>query len=338
MAQRRDRSSNQQSGAARSQTSDSMPKARKARADNHLPRTQMAQAVLASPETVRKTKRRRSAGLPTLMWLLLVVLAALGGWFVGFVLMGGVGSHAAYGTLTQKAALSESELDEVVGSYTLEGKRYDITAREALEQESSIDAARNQDGTYAMPSAEEVLAAARTAVLQREIDKRGITVSDEEVLAYAQAQFGTSDLAALAGSYAMDEATVKARMSESAAMAKLRDQVIGVGASVPQPPIEPQEGAAENPTEEYAAYVIALAGSEWDSERDAWASTEGPLASALKDFEISSQGATYEAARTAYNVAFQAYNDRMTVAGTEWSAFVNELLCQAKVAISSLVA
>ena len=102
----------------------------------------------------------------------------------------------------------------------------------------------------------------------------------------------------------------------------------------------PKEPSGENtPAEaaEYAAYIIDLAGGEWDTERDDWASQDGPFAQALHDYELSKEASSYAAATTAYEVAYQLYNANVTSANTEWTAFVNSLLCGAKVAVSSLV-
>jgi C_GCAxxG_C_C family probable redox protein len=97
----------------------------------------------------------------------------------------------------------------VVGTYTYDGEVYEITAREAIAQQSSLDGIRISEGTYAMPAAESVLSAARTAVLMKDVEGHGITVSDEELLAYASETFGTDDIASLANTYGMDEETAK---------------------------------------------------------------------------------------------------------------------------------
>lgn len=290
-------------------------------------------ASLAPASVYAPSARRCGSALPTPVWLALLVVLAVGGFMLGKVQAGQVN----YGALGGKVTISESELDAVVGTYTYDGQSYEITAREAIAQQSSLDAIRISEGTYAMPAAESVLSAARTAVLMREVEERGITVSDEELLAYASETFGADDIASLASAYGMDEATARDRLSESAAIAKLRGEVVGDLASEPAPPAEPAKDAADKPTEEYAAYIIGLAGDEWDSERGVWASDAGAYATALKEYDVRADAATYDAAQTAYNIAYQKHAADINAANMQWSDHVNALLSEANLALSSIV-
>ena len=132
--------------------------------------------------------------------------------------------HAARGQDT----ITEAELD-AVATYTEARELRGHGARcHRCSRARSMPSA-TPEGSYCMPSAEGVLSAARTAVLMREVEDHGITVSDEELLAYASETFGTDDIASLANTYGMDEETARARLSESAAIAKLR--AAGGGAS-----------------------------------------------------------------------------------------------------------
>lgn len=287
-----------------------------------------------APASVYQTgPRRRGSSVATPIWIVLIAVAAV----LGFVLGGRLHGSAGFGTLGGKTTLSESELDAVVATYTYHGSNHEITAREALAQQSSLDAVRISDGTYAMPSAESVLAAARTAVLMAEVEERSISVSDEELAAYVQQTFGTDDVASLASTYDMDEATARDRLRESAAIAKLRGEVVQTGAGEPSAPAEPAEDAWDTPTADYAAYIIGLAGDEWDSERGVWASDDGPFATALKEYDVRADAATYEAAQTAYNVAYQQRSASINAASIEWTEYVNGLLADANLAMSSIV-
>jgi hypothetical protein len=135
----------------------------------------------------------------------------------------------------------------------------------------------------------------------------------------------------------MDEATARDRLSESASIAKLRSEVVGELTSEPAAPAEPAADAADKPTEEYAAYIIGLAGDEWDSERGVWASDEGDYATALKEYDVRADAATYDAAQTAYNVAYQKHAASINAANMQWSDHVNTLLSEANLALSSIV-
>lgn len=289
---------------------------------------------LAPAEVYTPASPRRGSRVATFLWIVLVLAAAVGGYCLGhFVLSDSLDS----GALGGKTSISEDELDKVVATYRYDDEVVSITAREAIAHESSLDALRNADGGYAMPSAESVISAARTAVLMRDVEAHGITVSDEELLAYAAETFGTSDLASLAASYTMDEAAVRERVRESCAIAKLRAEVVPSSGEGPVAPTEPEDGDVQTASADYAAYIIALAGDEWDSERGTWVSDEGPYGNALKGYNVRPDSATYEAAETAYNIAFQLHSDALTAGTTQWSDYVNAQLCEAELALSSLV-
>ncbi|MDI9590752.1 MAG: hypothetical protein QM302_06935 [Acidobacteriota bacterium] len=290
-------------------------------------------ASLAHAEVYEAPRHNHGPRVPTLVWIALLLAAAIGGFYVGHYL---VLQPINFGTLGGRTSIRESELDSVVATYVMGDETYEVTAREALFQESSLDAARNADGTYVMPSTESVISAARTAIVMREVDRRGISISDEELATYVSETFGTDDIASLASSYAMDQEVVTARLRESAAMAKLRGEVVTAATEAPSQPAAPADGKSETASADYAAYILALAGDEWDAEHGIWASDEGPYATALKEFDVRSDSATYAAAQTAYNVAYQLHSAEAAAAVTQWTEFVNGLLCEASLAVSSL--
>ena len=279
--------------------------------------------------------RRRGSRIPTLVWLILLLLALIAGLFVGhFVLR----ERMSFGAINGKTTIAESDLDDVVATYTYEDEVYEITARDAIAQASSLDAMKSSDGSYRVPSTESIISAARTAILMRDVEERGITVTDEELAAYASSTFGTDDFASLAMMYSMDEATVRDRMRESASIARLREQVAPASteSAGPTPPTAPADGDPYATSAEYANYIFALAGAEWDATRGTWASYDGPYATALKEYEVHADSATYAAAQTAYNVAYQLSGAGEDASTAAWTAYVNERLCKAKLAVSSL--
>ncbi len=280
-----------------------------------------------------RAKKRRSS---TPLWLVLLALVALGCFFAGRFFERTKGK-ADFGQLGGLTVLTEKQLDDVVASYVLDGEVYQITAREAMEQESSLDKMRNEDGTYIMPSAESVLSAARTAILMREVKARGIEVSNDEYVAYVADTFGTNDAEELATAYNMDVDTVRSRLHESAAIAKLRNEVVPSTASLPEQPVTPAEGEEELRTAIYATYIIELAGDEWDADQGAWVNYDGPYASALREYDVRPDSASYYAAETAYNVAYQLQGEGAQNAQAQWTEYVNGLLCEAKLAMSSIV-
>ena len=289
---------------------------------------EVSENTLAPAGVYVAPQRKHGSRIPTLVWLLLLAAALAGGFYVGHYVVVEPDDGVSFGALANKTSITEAELDSAVATYVIDGEVFEVTAREALAQQSSLDAARNADGGYIMPSAESVISAVRTALLMRDAEAKGITVTDEEVVAYAQETFGTDDLASLAAAYTMDQETLTNRLRESATMAKLRVAVVGEA---------PEEGKEAEPTADYAAYIIGLAGDEWDAEHGIWSEEGGDYATALKDYDVKADAATYDAAQTAYNVAYQLHSVAVTSASTQWTEYVNTQLSTASVALSSVV-
>ena len=289
------------------------------------------------------------------VWIGIAVAALVVGILVGKFALGG-GAGASLG----KAKLTEAELNTVVGSYTYGGASQNITAREVIEQNSTIDAAKDADGNYAVPSADTVLSVARNKIIVAEADKQGVTVSDEDLTKYAEETLGSSDFSSIATSYSMDEETVKTLLRQSALMNALREKVVGgaQAGEAPEAPTAPtpattdengeplsEEAAAEaekaansEVKKEYADYIIKLAGDEWDASAGKWAKADGPYATALADYKVTKDGASYEAAQAAYYVAYQNYSTAQSDISTQWTDFVNGLLSNASISVNTLVA
>lgn len=293
-----------------------------------------ATSSFPSAEAYPQKAGLRGSRVPTLVWIVLLLIALILGLFVGhFVLREAV----SFGSLNGVTTIPESKLDDTVATYVYEGETYKISARDAIAQSSSLHAVMNADGDYLVPSSESILSAARTQILMREVEARGITASDEEMLAYAVSTFGTDDIASLASAYGMDESTMRDRLRESAAIAKLRAEVVTPAQDAPAQPMPPEDGDPGAVSADYAAYIIGLAGVEWDGAQGIWASPDGPYATALQGYDVSNEAASYEAAQVAYNVAYQQHSGAQIAQATEWTNFVNERLCKAKLAMSSLV-
>ena len=130
----------------------------------------------------------RGLRVPVLVCLLLALVAALAGIYVGnnvdlskTPLAFLSAKKVSFGTLAGKTTLKEGELDDVVATYVYKGELFELTAREAIAQEGSLESMSAGDGAYVMPSAESVLSAVRTAVLMRDVEAHNITVSDNVV-------------------------------------------------------------------------------------------------------------------------------------------------------------
>ena len=307
----------------------------------------------AEPEPAAPAK---AEGPSKVVWIALMCAALVLGVLLGKFVLGG-GAAGASGALSGKTAVTEAELDSVMATYTYKGKTGSVTVREIIEQEGSLEAAIDAEGNYTLPAADSALSAVRNNILEMEAENLGLTVTDEEIAAYSEETLGTSDYASIAESYSMTEDAVVSIMKSSAVMSKLRDSVVEASdATMPEAPAEPatttetvvneetgEEEQSETtdtttPTKEYADYIIALVGDEWDSTTGTWASTDGTYASALSTYDITPEGASYEAAQTAYYVAYQIYSEAQNAVQTQWSDYVNGLLSQATITMNTLVA
>ena len=125
-----------------------------------------------------------------------------------------------------KTSLTEADLDKPMGSYNYAGSSYSITAREVIESSSSLDAAKKDDQTYKVPSADSVISVARNQIFSKICDAKNITVSDEEVSEFAQKMVGTSDFSTIASKYGIGEDSIKTQVTAAARLSKLRSETV----------------------------------------------------------------------------------------------------------------
>ncbi len=268
-----------------------------------------------------------------LMWAIgaaAVVVALIVGYVIG---SGGFGSKGA-----SASELTEGELDTVVASWNYNGSKRDITAREAIESQYSLDAVKTDDDTYPTPSADSVMSYVRNEVLLTEADAQGITVDDSELEATAEDSLGTSDFSEIASQYGVSEDQAKEIIRQQATIQKLYNSVIKDAPVAPTAPEEPEDGDTTVATAAYAEYIIDLAGDEWDAEAGTWASADGAIATALADSGFTGETASYELAQTAYYAAYQEYSVEASSSTTEWTAYVNNLIAKVDLSLYGLFA
>lgn len=288
--------------------------------------------------TESKQQKSSVGSIQRFVWpIIAVVCLAAGIAFGHFVLGGGTGVSEA-GSPAGVTTVGEDKLDTVVGSYTYNGTSFDVTIRDVIEETSSLEAAKTEEGAYSVPSADSVLSYMRNNIILNAAKEAGITLSDKEVADYALQQLGSSDYASLAANYGLDEETVKSMITDSAIIDAYRVKVTGV--TLPTPPVaptEPKEGKEDEETADYASYIIDLAGDEWDAKKETWADEKGEYATALANYHVTNDAASYEAAQAAYYVASQAYTTKSEEMNTAWKAYYNELFSQCVVTLYSLV-
>lgn len=257
--------------------------------------------------------------------------------------MGKLGASGASGQssaadLAGKTTVSEDELDSVLGTYTLDDVTTPVTVREAIEESTSLEAARNADGSYELPSADAVLAIARNRTLEAEAARLGITATAEDTAAYAHDTLGTDNYSVIAAGYNMSVEQAEALMTRSATLRLLRDKVTKTQVPAePEAPAKPKKGEEDVPMATYAAYVLDVVGDEWDQSANSWASEDGPYHNALRDYTISNEVATYSAARAAYDEALVQVAAAEQQLSGEWTAYANDLLSNITVELRTLV-
>lgn len=285
----------------------------------------------ADDEPARATEL---AALPTQAWVAICVALLVVGVLAGHFLLGGTGTVSLNG----RTALSAGELDSTIATYTVGGQTTPVTAREVLEEMAGgADLTANDDGTYDVPGASSVLSYVQNQLIIADAHDRGLSVSDDEISDFANQNLGTDDLSSVASAYGMSEDAVRSTIEQTLLMRKLQDEVCDTALpAAPTEPTAPAEGAEDTPTADYASYVIGLAGDEWDADADTWARTDGPYYAALSGYDISSAGATYEAAEAAYGVATSAYQSAYAQVSDQWGAYTSSLLSNASIQIGTL--
>lgn len=262
--------------------------------------------------------------------LVAVIVAGVSGYFLG---SGGFGSKGV-----SAPVFAESELDATVATWKFKGASHKISAREAIESQYSLDSVKDEDGNYPAPSADAVLSYVRNRILLEEASKQGIELSDEDLSSSAEASLGTSDFSAIANQYGVSEDQAKQIVREQGTIQKLYQSVMDDAPAMPKAPAEPESGDENEAKAEYAAYIIDLAGKEWDAEAGTWAKLDGAYATALAGEEITPESATYAQAQKAYAVAYQQYMLESQGANAKWTSYVNELFGEADVELFGLYA
>ena len=259
-----------------------------------------------------------------------VIVAAILGYVIGSDTFGpkGVGS----------ATLTEDQLDSVVATWTLDGATNKITARQAIESQYSLDTVKDENGTYPTPTADVILAYARNQVLLKEAEKRDVKIDDKELAAAAEDTLGTSDFSTIASQYQVTEDQAKEIVRQQVTIQKLYKTIVKDAPTAPAAPEEPENGDSAAVSAEYAAYIIDLAGKEWDKEAGTWASPDGTYATALAGEEFTADSASYAQAQKAYAAAYQDYAKHAADSNQSWTEYVNTLFAKANITLYGLFA
>ena len=225
-----------------------------------------------------------------------------------------------------------------MATYTANGTTTAVTAREVLEEvQGSPTLTANEDGTYDVPAASDVLSYVQNEVILADAAARGLTASDEEVDAFVTGTMGLADMAEVASNYGISEDAARSMIEDAVVLSKLQSEVTTAElGDYPTAPAEPAEGEEDAATPEYADYVIGLLGDEWDADVDDWARTDGTYYATLSGYEISNDAATYAAASAAYSVAANEYQTASAQLNEEWNAYTDGVLSKVTVQLGTL--
>ena len=296
--------------------------------ENLMPEPQDEEDEADSDEDDHASKHKKTM---IAAFVVAVVIAAVVGFFIGNGGFGGKGVGSS--------TLTEDQLDSTVASYSYNGKKSDITAREAIESQYSLDTVKDGDGNYAAPSADVILSYVRNQILLDAAEGEGITVSSKEMKQYAEDSIGTSDYKTMATQYGVSKDQAKQIVRQSAMLQKLYKKKVGdTSASMPTAPTEPADGNEETASKDYADYIINLAGDEWDSSKGTWKDGGSTYAKAFADDAFTADSATYKQAMTAYYTAYQQYSSQASSASSKWTEYANSLYAKANISIYGLFA
>ena len=126
--------------------------------------------ILGSDEDDHASKHKKTM---IAAFVVAIVIAAVVGFFIGNGGFGGKGVGSA--------TLTEDQLDSTVASYSYNGKKSDITAREAIESQYSLDTVKDGDGNYTAPSADVILSYVRNKILLDAAEDEGADEGDVPV-------------------------------------------------------------------------------------------------------------------------------------------------------------
>ncbi len=236
-------------------------------------------------------------------------------------IIGGSAGHVAVN-------MAEGDLDKPIASYTYNGKNIQLTSREVFELNgTSIEVAKQEDGSYRAPAPEQIIAAMRDQILGKETEAQGIQVSDDEATEYVKSQLGFGSMDELAQYLGTDTENATKTAVRIASYDKLRQTIVPDSANLkmPEPPTEPEDGDRDAKTEAYGQYIVGLLGDNWDAENETWANTENDFYEAMKDSSFTSKSASYSDATFAYYVAYSQAASQYQSAAEKWRDYTNGL-------------
>lgn len=290
---------------------------------------------MAEPKTTKDTKRNvmKKVSMPKIDITRTTIAGALAGLVLG-VLIGKFALGASLGNVTPTNAteVNPQQSSEIIATYVANGKSHTVTLEDMFTFNDSARNA-NEDGTYAMPTTEQIVSYVRQQIVQDAAAKSDVKVTEEDKLNYIKENYGYESMEDFAAMMNRTVEETDSLVSAALTQTKLFEKVAGEEPKLPSYPDAPEgEDADESAkTEDYAAYIIQIAGDDWKDGK--WAADD--FAEALPDFD--GKTASYTDATAAYQVLYNRYTTVMNDLYSVWNEYENGLLKDCSITIGTLI-
>lgn len=224
-------------------------------------------------------------------------------------------------TNLNSTTLKSENMRQIVCSYDNSGQSDTVTFGDVIK---ATGVTPNADGTYDIPTADDVILVVRNRVLDATANREGIKVTDEDLEKEATETYGAESLQDMATRYGYEPDQLKVILSRAIINQKLQERVAGKIPEQPTYPDEPEAGKESEATKAYADYILSLAGDRWDGE--GWGDPNGIWATTMSKSEtFTPEAATHEDALLAYQAAYQEYTEAYGKQQDTWRDYANDL-------------
>ena len=233
------------------------------------------------------------------------------------------------GGIQGKTYVQESELSStVVGTYFYNGM-HTVNAYDVLTYWDILEDAKQDNGSYMLPSATDVTDYIKNQVLldvARNDEHLIVSDADYEVSMILTGL--TTDIGEIANTYDVSKDFAKTLIDEFALSRELEDKVVTDAFSdAKSQPQEPSSGDIHEQSQDYASYIIDLVGDAWDSSKGSWSSNGSAedYENALSPIPFDGNAASYVQALTAYRVYCDNLLSSTQEGNKAWSDFQDNI-------------
>lgn len=275
--------------------------------------------------------------LPKVVSSKVCAIVAAGMLGVGLLVGGAVVSGSSSVKSVSVVSVDKDSLGDSVCRVSWRGHSEDLTVEDVLLANGSALSSSGAD-SYEVPSTETIVAVARSRVLAMAAAEEGISVTDEDVKNYVIDTLNVPDIKSATDTYGMTEDELVRLARNSVITDRLREHVLEKnGVTSSEPPVAPEppaKGAEGKPSKAYYDYIVGLVGKDGVSESGEV--TDKEYASVLKGMTVNAKdGATFEAAQLAYDVALKSYASNMPSEDV-WSDYRKDILKDGAIEVRTL--